>query len=70
MSYPVTDSGDDGVQVLEFKFQQHNPGTLSTVRVRMVKHHIEEVLELVSDAGILKKKTKKQTNMSQHIKAV
>lgn len=54
-SYPVTHSGDDGVHVLDFTFQQHHPGTLSAVLVGMVQHHVEEVAELGCDARVLKK---------------
>lgn len=49
-SYSITEFGDDGVQVLDFTFQQHHPGTLSAVLVRMVQHHVEKVTQLGGDA--------------------
>lgn len=55
VSYPITHSGDDGVQVLDFTFQQHHPGTLSAVLVRMVQHHIQKVPELGCDARVLER---------------
>lgn len=47
---PVTNSGDDGVQVLDFTLQQHHSGTFLAVLVWMVQHDIEKVPELGSDA--------------------
>lgn len=52
-SHPITDSGDDGVQVLDVAFQQHHPRALSAVRVWMVQQHVEEITELGRDAAVL-----------------
>lgn len=53
LSHPIADSGDDGVEVLDFAFQQHHPGTFSAVGDRMVEQHVEEVAELGRDAAVL-----------------
>lgn len=50
---PITDSGDDGVQILDLAFQQHHSGTLSAVLVGMVQHHIEKVTQLGGDALVM-----------------
>lgn len=50
---PVTNSGDDVVQVLDFTFQQHHSGTLSAVLVRMVQHHVQKVTELGCDTWVM-----------------
>lgn len=54
-AYPIADSGDDGVEVLDFAFQQHHPGSLPAVLVGMVQHHVKEVPELGGDAGVLER---------------
>lgn len=54
-SDPVTNSGDDGVQVLDFAFQHHHPVTLSALLVWMVQHHVEKVTELGRDASVLER---------------
>lgn len=53
LPHPVADSGDDGVEVLDFALQQHHPGTLSAVGHRMVEQHVEEVAEFGGDAAVL-----------------
>lgn len=53
LSDPIADSGDDGVEVLDFAFQQHHPGALLAVGDWMVEQHIEEVAELGCDAAVL-----------------
>lgn len=53
LSYPITHPADDGVQILDFTFQQHHSGTLSAVLVGMVQHHIEEVTDLGCDTCVL-----------------
>lgn len=52
-AYPITDSGDDAVKVLDFALQQNHSGFLSAVLVGMVQHHVKKVTELGSDAGVL-----------------
>lgn len=52
-SHPVTKSGDDGVKVLDFPFQQNHSGLLLADRSGMVQHHVENVTQFVGDACIL-----------------
>lgn len=55
LSHPIADSGDNGVEVLDFAFQQRHPGTFSAVGDRMVEQHVEEVAELGRDAAVLQR---------------
>lgn len=55
LSHPIANPGDDGVEVLDFAFQQHHPGTLSAVGDRMVEQHVQEVAELGRDAAVLQR---------------
>ena len=36
LSYPVTNPADDGVQVLQFAFEEDDPGALFAVLTRVV----------------------------------
>lgn len=52
-SHQITNSGNDGVQDLDFALQQHHSGMLSALLVGMVQHHVEKVTQLGGDAGVL-----------------
>lgn len=54
-SHPVTDSGDDGEQVLGFPLQQDHSELLSAALAGMVQHHVEKVTQFVGDACVLER---------------
>lgn len=61
---PITNSGNDGVQILHFLSQQHHSGSLSAVLAGMVQHHIEKVTKLAGDARVMHIKEDSRKNFS------
>lgn len=67
---PITNSANDGVQVLDFAFQQDHSGTVFAVLVRMVQHHVEKITEFGSDTGIMYVKEERRQDLSTHFRAM